>query len=74
MALEMGPEWPPLLIPHGVTAVTAPEQRRAPALHKERSTPKIGELATQKGKGPAKVTLQGLSHVPIGWALTLEWA
>lgn len=76
LSLEMGPQCPPQLIPHGVTAVTATEQRRAQALSKKPSTLPIGELATQKGKGPAKVTLQGLTHVPTRWALTLEssWA
>lgn len=58
---------------HTASLRSQPQNSDVPR-HQTRNAPPlpIGELATQKGKGPAKVTLQGLSHVPMGWALPLE--
>lgn len=58
---------------HTASLRSQPQNRDVPE-HPTKDAPPlaIGELATQKGKGPAKVTLQGLSHVPMGWALPLE--
>lgn len=58
---------------HTASLRSQPQNSDVPE-HRTRNAPPrpIGELATQKGKGPAKITLQGLSHVPMGWALPLE--
>lgn len=59
---------------HTASLRSQPHDSDLPKLQTRSAPPlPIGEVATQKGKvGPAKVTLHGLSHVPMGWALPLE--
>lgn len=57
---------PPQLIPHGVTAVTAAEQRRAQAPNKERSTPSNWGTGYPKREGSRKGHPAGAESHPHG--------